>query len=443
MAKTLIEHRIAGRAERKRLAASSTPYWRSVDPDVHLGYRKGVRGGTWLVRWRLGKGYRQASLGTADDELHEGTISFDAAIREARSFVERARASDRAAALGAPTTVGSAVEAYITKRDDRHKARSGKAVRSDANHRLTRYVVGKASSGRRVALARASLADVELHTLTEAQLRKWLSDLPGALKEATQRRLINDLRAALNDAYSTDRDRLPPAMPEIVKNGLRLDSIAFASDPIARENQILDDKQISRIVEVVRDVDAEQGWDGDLYYLILVLAATGSRFSQIARVRVGDFLPDEARLMVPFSFKGKRERGGETPVPLGTDVVRALKTVAAGRPASEPLLQRWRSKQIPGGIRWVKESRGAWINPTEIVRAWSVIRARVGMPDIVPYALRHSSIVRGIRANLPIRLVAELHDTSVAMIERHYGRYIASGFHELAARAVVQIVRDD
>lgn len=442
MAKTLVEHRISGRADRKRLVASSTPYWRSVDPDVHLGYRKGVRGGTWLVRWRVGAGYRQASLGTADDELHEGTLSFDSAVREARSFVERARAFERAAAEGAPTTVGLAVETYITKRDARHKARSGKAVRSDANHRLTRYVIGKASSGRRAAIARAPLADVELHALTEAQLRNWLGDLPGELKEATQRRLINDLRAALNEAYAADRDRWPAGLPEIVKNGLRLDAVAFDRDPIARENQILNDAQISRIVEVAREVDAEQGWEGDLYHLILVLAATGSRFSQIARVRVGDFLPGESRLMVPFSYKGKRERGGETPVPLGADVVEALKTVAAGRSASEPLLQRWRSKQAPGGIRWVKESRGAWELATEIVRAWGVIRERVGLPEIVPYALRHSSIVRGIRANLPIRLVAELHDTSVAMIERHYGRYIAGSFHELAARAVVQLVRD-
>jgi len=59
---------------------------------------------------------------------------------------------------------------------------------------------------------------------------------------------------------------------------------------------------------------------------------------------------------------------------------------------------------------------------------------------VIPYALRHTSIVRGIRANQPIRLVAALHDTSVTMIERHYGRYIADGLDELAARSVVPLV---
>jgi hypothetical protein len=62
------------------------------------------------------------------------------------------------------------------------------------------------------------------------------------------------------------------------------------------------------------------------------------------------------------------------------------------------------------------------------------------MAGVIPYALRHSSIVRGIRANLPIRLVAALHDTSVPMIERHYGRWIVDGLEELAARAIVPLV---
>jgi hypothetical protein len=49
--------------------------------------------------------------------------------------------------------------------------------------------------------------------------------------------------------------------------------------------------------------------------------------------------------------------------------------------------------------------------------------------------------VRAIRINLPIRLVAALHDTSVTMIERHYGRWITEGLEELAAQAIIPIIR--
>ena len=59
---------------------------------------------------------------------------------------------------------------------------------------------------------------------------------------------------------------------------------------------------------------------------------------------------------------------------------------------------------------------------------------------IIPYALRHSSIVRGIRANLPIRLVAAAHDTSIGMIERHYSRFITSGLEDMLRQAIVPLV---
>jgi hypothetical protein len=40
------------------------------------------------------------------------------------------------------------------------------------------------------------------------------------------------------------------------------------------------------------------------------------------------------------------------------------------------------------------------------------------------YALRHSSIARMLLRNIPIKLVADLHDTGVVQIERHYGKFI-------------------
>lgn len=74
-----------------------------------------------------------------------------------------------------------------------------------------------------------------------------------------------------------------------------------------------------------------------------------------------------------------------------------------------------------------------------MVRPWRAICEKAEVRGVIPYALRHSSIVRGIRAGLPIRLVAALHDTSVAMIERHYARWIADGLDELAARAIIEL----
>ena len=62
-------------------------------------------------------------------------------------------------------------------------------------------------------------------------------------------------------------------------------------------------------------------------------------------------------------------------------------------------------------------------------------------PDVVTLsALRHSSIVRQLVANTPIRVVAAMHDTSVKMIERTYSRHIAEHTDALARRALLDTV---
>ena len=439
MSKSLQEAKITGRGERKRLAAGV--HWRGIDAEVHLGYRKGKRGGTWLVRWRDGKGYCQRTLGAADDELREGTLDYYAATRAAREVVEVARREARALAEGPLLTVRLAIEAYMAARDARESRRSGRTVRSDASRRLSRYVIGQEGSGKKNATPAAPLASIPLHKLSEANLMAWRTGLSDCLKGTTKQRLINDLKAALNGAYAANRARLPATLPATIKHGLRaLSADADETEHVARDNQILSDGQVALLISAAREIDAEQGWEGDLFRLVVVLAATGARFSQVARMRVGDVQAKAGRLMVPVSRKGRGGKVGETPVPVGSDVLTSLRPAVTGRAANAVLFERWRSKQIAGSIRWERAGRGPWQTPAELVRPWAAIRERAGLPSVIPYALRHSSIVRGIRANLPVRLVAALHDTSVAMIERHYGRFIADGLDALAAKAVVPLV---
>lgn len=442
MPRTLAEAKVTTPNARRGLKPGL--HWHELSHrDIHLGYRKGRRGGTWLVRWRLGKGqgYRQKPLGAADDEVSEGTLSYREAAEAARRIVERERQTARVTADGPTLTVARAVEHYAAERDKRDSARRGREVRSDASSRLRRYVIGAPARGKRKAIPAAPLANIPLHALDEADLMNWRSALPANLKGATKQRLSNDLKAALNDAYASNRRRLPVTLPTTIKHGLRgARLVDDAPEDIARDNQILTDAQVGRLISAAREVDAEHGWEGDLFRLIVALASTGARFSQIARLRVGDVQASAGRLIIPASRKGKGKKVASIPVPVGVDVMGALLPAVTGRAKDAPLLERWRSRQVAGTIRWERAGRGPWQSASELNRVWAIIRVRAQMPEVIPYALRHSSIVRGIRANLPIRLVAALHDTSVAMIERHYGRFIADGLDELAARSVVPLV---
>ena len=51
MARTVQDQKIGSRDARSKLAASGKPYYRALDPGLHLGYRKGAAGGKWVMRW--------------------------------------------------------------------------------------------------------------------------------------------------------------------------------------------------------------------------------------------------------------------------------------------------------------------------------------------------------------------------------------------------------
>ena len=116
-----------------------------------------------------------------------------------------------------------------------------------------------------------------------------------------------------------------------------------------------------------------------------------------------------------------------------------LASGAQGRLAKDPLFTRW-GYQRAGGLKWAKASRRSW-RTSELSEPFRAIVARAGLSsDVTAYALRHSSIVRGLRANLPVRLVAALHDTSTEMIERYYSAFIADALDAAAATAVISLL---
>jgi integrase len=423
MARTLVESPITTRASRAGLPKGT--HWRGIDQDVHLGYRKSRRGGLWLVRWytRRNRCYQRIDLGVADDVLSEGTLDFNEAVKAAKEAVLAARRKMAADAEGPPLTIALAVEQYVAARNARHSANEGREVRADAASTLTRHVRND-----------ENFLNIRLDELTEKHLETWRNGIDPKLKGTTKRRILNDLKAALNLILRKERRRLPADFGDTIMLGLCAEAIGIEAVEVARENQILDDDMIRAIIEEAYAIDE------DLGLLVLVLAATGARFSQLKRMKIRDAQLSLRRLLVPKSRKGRNKVSGFTPVRIGADVIEALQPFVRGRRADEPLFCRWRHIQV-GPATWQRDSRGAWTTASEMLRPWTTICEKLGLEGIVPYALRHSSIVRGIASGLPIRLVAAMHDTSVAMIEKHYSRWIADGLEELAAQAIVPLRR--
>lgn len=326
MSRSLKDFRLNDRAARSKLVARPKPYWRLISDGCHLGYRSSKTSGSWIARFRergSDDDYKNARLGAADDraEANGDTIlSWSQALGRANEwFVRQASQARKSVTV---MSVREAVEAYIAIQDVRASERAGKQVRSVASSRLQVHVLNK-----------DDLASIMLDRLREEDLRAWLAGIVG-IKTSSKKRACADFKAALNAAFAINRSVLPGDLKLIISEGLKIHLDEDDND-IARENQILDDDTVRRLVASALEVDE------DLGRLVLLLAATGARFSQLQRMLVRDVQIEQSRLMMPSSRKGRSRKTSHYRVQIGADVIQALIPAVTGRRADAVLLERW------------------------------------------------------------------------------------------------------
>jgi integrase len=409
------------RAARRKLTPQKNPYWSPIGnrrSGLKLGYRKTPRSGVWVAKLVQDGGRTEMTLGPADDEEGlTGAINFRDAVGMATEWSKEARERLKASRDGAPEvaklTVGDITMSYIGERVERNP-KAG----MDAKCRLSLHVLGDEK------FTKTPLAGV-----TADGLLRWRAGL-AEMAPPTENRLCNDVRAALNAAVERHWRHLPPTLSKEIAVGLR----PLRNAETARR-AVLSDADIRRVVETAYQVDA------DLGVLVLTLAATGARFSQVAQLTVGDVQAAAGRLMLPTSAKGRGTKArSRIAVRVGADVVERLNPLLAGRAGHEPLFMRWVHEQVKGKpMEWARVRRAPWGAAAFMQRGWQEALEQAGVAKVEPYALRHSSIVRMLREGLPTRLVASLHDTSAAMIEKHYAAYIVDALDELASRAIVPL----
>lgn len=390
---------------RARLAARKQPFFVRVAPHIALGYRRNESGfGTWSVRFADGSasGWLK-KFGTADDlepADNKSVFSYDQALAQARKLARGEADAETTATGFAPISVDAALTAY---RADLVARQS-----NPYNAEHPRLHLSPALLAKPVAL------------LTSKELTAWRDGLIGTMKPSTINRLCRCINAALSLAARHDQRIKADAW-----------DIGLAGLPDATEvrNVILSDDQVRAFVAEA------YGLDGKFGLLMDVLAITGGRPSQTVRLSVEDLHshPARPRLMMPKSAKGggrnrAQKRTERYPVPITLDLAAKLRAAAKGRAADAPLLlqsdgSRWH--QHPG------QSCHRMVN--KIVTAIGLDPREVTM-----YSLRHSSIVRMLLQNVPIRLVASLHNTSTAMIEKHYSKFIAEHGDDLSRAALLQ-----
>jgi integrase len=384
--------RLENRTSRLKLPVRWKPHdFTAISPGIALGYRRNKDTGVWVVRVADGRGSNWTKrVALADDhEDADGThvLTWWQATDWARAL---ARGSDDA---GRPITVKEAIDAYA--RDLRARGAS------------------VANAGRIHKHLTPTLAAKPVGLLSARELAHWRDSLLAAgMQPATLVRLCKAAKAALNLAARRD--------PRIINRNAWRDGLSGISEGFTSRNmQRLTDDQVGAVVAAAYAVDRAFG----LY--VEVLATTGSRCSQVAKLTVGDRQADNGtpRLLMPTSRKGRGRKAGKRPVPITDSLAARLNS---NRPAADPLLLR------ADGRAWQSSQDG------DHERLYRQAAARAGVTGTI-YALRHSSIVRSLLANVPVRVVAAIHDTSVVMIERSYSPFIAEFSDALTRPALLDL----
>ncbi len=161
MARTVRDAKLESRTARAGLKPSGKPYWRAIETGLHLGYRKGARGGKWVLRLHVGgaKVYRVEAIAAADDVIDAdgaAVLSFAQAQAVARRrFVEHIRTAAGMPAEAGPYRVRDAIADYLAWLDQNRKTARDARWRAEA-------------------LILPALGDVDCAKLSTKAIRDWL-----------------------------------------------------------------------------------------------------------------------------------------------------------------------------------------------------------------------------------------------------------------------------
>jgi hypothetical protein len=383
MARSIYSGKLKNRTNRLKLPIKKKPYKVLIAPSIFLCYRRNEGPGTWSVEAGWLKRF-----GLADDfenANNKSVMSFYQAQQQALKMVRGSEGdSDK------PVTVSEALDAYETDL----------AARGGAKYNATSV---------RNHLSPAMLSKVVM-LLTETELRDWRNSLIAkGLKLSSANRIGKSFKAAL--ALTAKRDKRI-GNGAAWKNGLK-PLKAKGSNAPPRDNYYLPD---ATILAVVRECYVE---DSDFGALIEVLAGTGGRESQALKlwpddVRDGD--SEAPRLMMWCSAKGRDRDPEQRALPITPKLAQMLRARGIARGSNRPLFDRI----------WNMSLR------------FRAVLERLDLDlSLTPYTLRHSSIIRQILANTPLRLNAFHHDTSTAEIERTYARYLNNASDDLTRRGLL------
>jgi integrase len=419
MARKVRDSNLETRTARSRLRVRHKPYFRLIEPGLHLGYRRLASGpGTWIARRYSGGGsYTVKNLTTADNRL---VIADDYSEPDGDRILSFAQAQEKAQARHV------------------HAERFGRLTVRDA---VESYLESKEADGRDVVDSRCranahiypTLGDIECEELTTDTLRKWHRALAKALprtrskpgkeqryrafsgekeavrqRQASANRVMTILKAALNQAFDNGKVASDAAWRK-VKRFKGVDAARLRYLTVAEANRLIN------------------ACDPDFGKLVQAALQTGARYGQLAQLVVSDFNPDVGTIRMRTRKGDGHDK--QYHVTLTIEGVSFFEELCVGRTENELMLQNTSRR-----VRTL-EDNGQWRESEQERRMVDACKNAKINPPIGFHGLRHTWASHAVMNGVPLLVVAKnLGHSDTRMVERHYG-HLAPSYVADAIRA--------
>ena len=321
MSGTVREAKLDSPKARKKLGRGRKCHWRTLLVGrAHIGWRRwpgkrGEPGGQWLLRRYIGKKYRVATLGLADDvQEADGERVFDfnqaSTNANARLNVSKGKVAN--------LTVRAAIDNYVAFK------RSEGQPTSDLQSRAAAHIL-------------PALGDELVAELTREEIRNWLANLAAApamvrsgagkplrfkaepsdaeavrRRRSSANRTLTALKAALNHAFDEGHVTNRDAWGRAVK--------PFKGVDAARVRYL-------KVADAKRLINS---CNPDFRPLVQAALETGARYGELGRLEVADFNPDVATVAIRKSKTSTARH-----IQLTEQGAAFFRQVTAGRPGSE------------------------------------------------------------------------------------------------------------
>jgi|ERR1035437_1161803 integrase len=405
MPRTSRNPRIINRTVRAKLPIRRDPYWHLIAEGQHIGYRKGVQGGTWIARiYDSAKGRRFHSLGFADDTAEADGIHvlcFPQAQEAARTWFLTLGLSDSGDVFAGPYSVRQAIDDYLA---DRERAKRKRLDR-------TRGIVK--------AHILPSLGHIDASKLSHSKVKAWRD----AIAEAPPRVRT---RKGAEQAYRTIEGSDPDAMRKRQATANRILTVLKAALNFAHENRRVSSKAAWEAVKPFREVDLPKvrfltppevtaltkACEADFQLIVKAALLTGCRYGELTELRVDAFNPDSKSIFIE-----KSKNGGARHVALNDEGATFFSQLAKGREPSAKMFFR------ANGKPW---------KTSEQKRPMDKACSESKVDGVTFHVLRHTYASQAVMNGVPVAVVAEqLGHKDTRITERHYAHLCRSYKQEI------------